>query len=122
MKQDSMSLLKESINLILIFIIFILVMMAIGILSFNFLANSETKIYDSNNKYINSSLVNPDTEANYKETYSNKLNFDNNLLHMFNNMSKINKIFMGIFLGLLLLGLIFNYRKLIIENLKNNFE
>lgn len=120
MKQDGTTLLKESINLALVFIIFVLVLWAIGIFAYNFFANSENKIYDDNNKYINSSLG--DVEGNYKETYSNKLSFDNEFLHMFKNMSKIQKVFFSIFLAILLFGLIFKYRKLIVENVKNYMD
>lgn len=116
MKKDSMTLFKENIELGLTFIIFILFIAFLGIAAYNFLANSEDKIYDDNNKYTNSNLT------NFTTTYENKVSFDNNILGVYKGLSKLQKIFIGLFLAIFFLGFILKNRDYLVANLRNLFD
>ena len=113
--------LRDSLTLILTVLIFLVLMGVFIIWSYNFMAVSDEKLFDAENKYINGSLPNPDFEDNYKDTYKNKRNFDNIQLNLTAWFNSTGKIFTIAFLSMLLFGLILTHRKKILENFKNFF-
>jgi predicted PurR-regulated permease PerM len=113
---------RDSLGLIITMIVFVVFIGVIFIWSYNFMAVSDTKLFDDENKYIDPTLANPDVEENYKDTYVNKQKFDGLQLNLMNWFSGIKGIFIIAFLVIFLLGLIFSYRKIILENIKNMFD
>ena len=114
--------LRDNLGMIITMIVFLLFIGVIVIWAYNFMALSDDKLFDDNNKYINSSLANPDIESNYKDTYKNKLKLDTIQLNIMDWFNGFKGIFVIAFMLVLLLGLVLKNRKLILENFKNMFD
>jgi len=114
--------LRDNLGLIIIMIVFLLFVGVIFIWGYNFMALSDDKLFDDNNKYIDASLSNPDIESNYKDNYKNKLKFDTLQMSLMSWFNSFKGIFVIAFLTLLLLGLILKNRKLILDNFNNMFD
>ena len=114
--------LRDSIILILSITIFVVFISIIILFTYNFIAVSDEKLFDAENKYINGSLPDPDIESNYKDTYKNKRNFDEIQLSLMGWFSDIERIIIVAFLSIFFLGLIFFNRKKILDYLKNYFQ
>lgn len=113
---------KESLGLVFTMLIFIIFIGIVFIWVYNFLALSEDKMFDAENKYIDSTLTNPDVDGNYKDTYLNKIKLDNMNLNILNWFNSFQGIFIIAFLLLFLLLLILKNKKTILEQLKNMFD
>ena len=113
---------RDSMSLIITMIVFLLFIGVLFIWAYNFLALSDDKLFDDNNKYINQSLTNPDVDSNYKDTYKNKLKLDVLQLNLMSWFGSFKGIFVIAFILLLLLSLILKNRKAILDNLKNMFD
>lgn len=113
---------RDSLSLVILVIVFIVFVGVVFIWGYNFMALSDDKLFDADNKYLNVSLSNPDVESNYKDTYKNKLKFDNIQLGFMDWFSGFKGIFIIAFLLLFLLGLILKNRQTLMKNLKNMFD
>jgi len=113
---------RDSMGLLITMIVFLVFIGVIFIWAYNFLALSDNKLFDDNNKYINSSLANPDIESNYKDTYKNKLKLDKIQINLMNWFGSFKGIFVIAFILLLLLSLIFKNRKAALDNFKKMFD
>ena len=114
--------LKDNVGLIILMIVFILFIGVFFIWAYNFMAVSDSKLFDDENKYIDPTLTNPDTEDNYKDTYKNKLKLDSLQLNIMSWFGGFKGIFIVAFLLLFLFGLILKNRKIVLENLKGMFK
>ena len=113
---------RDSVGLVLTMIVFIMLIGVVFIWAYNFIAVSDDKLFDDNNKYIDPTLTNPNVEGNLKDTYINKNKFDGITLNLLKWVSSARGIFIIAFLFIFFIGLILSYRKLIIDNLKNMFN
>lgn len=113
---------RESLGLVITMISFIVFLGVVFIWAYNFMAVSDNKLFDDENKYIDPTLANPDVEENYKDTYKNKQKFDSLQLNLMNWFTSMKGIFVIAFMLLFLLALILKNRKLILENIKNMFD
>lgn len=113
---------KESIGLIFTMLIFIIFLSVIFIWAYNFMAVSDDKLFDAENKYIDPTLANPDVDGNYKDTYLNKNKFDGLQLNIMSWFNGFKGIFIIAFLLLFLLVLILKNKKTILEHVKNMFD
>jgi hypothetical protein len=113
---------KDNLSLVITMLVFIIFIGVIFIWGYNFMALSEDKLFDDNNKYIDATLSNPDFEDNYKSSYKNKLKIDGIQLNIMSWFSGFKGIFIIAFLTLLLFSLILKNRKTIMDNLKNMFN
>jgi len=113
---------RDTMNLIITMMVFLLFIGIVFIWAYNFLAISDNKLFDNNNKYINQSLANPDVESNYKDTYKNKLKLDGVQINLMSWFGSFKGIFIIAFILLLLLSLIFKNRKAVLDNFRNFFD
>lgn len=113
---------RDNLSLIITMIVFIMFIGIIFIWFYNFMAVSDSKLFDDENKYIDSSLSDPDFEENYKDTYINKNKFDKIGLNLMDWFGNLKGIFIIAFLFVFLIGLILKNRKIVLKNLKNMFD
>lgn len=113
---------KDSLSLVFTMLVFIIFVGVIFIWAYNFLAVSDEKLFDDENKYIDPSLANPDVDSNYKDTYNNKVKSDGLWLNIMDWFNGIKGIYIIAFLLLFLLVLILKNKKTILEHLKNVFD
>lgn len=114
--------LKDNINFVIVMIVIIMLIGVIFIWAYNFIAVSDDKLFDDNNKYIDADLSNPDVETNYKDTYLNKNKLDVIWLSLLKWFGSLKGIVVMAFLFVFLFGLVLKNRRLVLDHLKNYFD
>ena len=120
--MEALNNLRDNLSLIITMLVFILFIGVMFIWAYNFMALSDEKLFDDNNKYIDKDLADPNVEENYRDTYKNKLSLDKIQLTFMSLFNGVKGIFIIAFLFLLLISLILKNRKAIIDNFKNMFD
>ena len=118
--MKSMNLLTDKVKGMILIGLFIIVLGVCGAWFFNFIALSDTNLYDDNNKLVDLSIG--DVDGNYKDTYVFKSKFESFILTLSNIFNNIYALFGLIFMAVFLFGLFVSKKDSVFSFIKSIFD